>query len=202
MKKEIWKPIKEYEGLYEVSNLGRVRSLDKIVKKWDGERLLKGRVLKENIGKFGYRKSILTKNHKAKTLLLHRLVANTFIPNPENKPQVNHIDGNKGNNNVDNLEWVTASENVKHAYSTELKNPSNKQIEKITQLGKESNKPIKQLDLEGNTINIWDSMTKASKDLNINLSSISMCCNKNSSRKRLSAGGFKWEYIEIKGDNE
>lgn len=103
---EEWRAIAGYEGLYEVSNLGRVRSL----KYWGGNRVA---ILKQATSKRGYKKIALTSEKK--TFLIHRLVAQAFIPNPENKPEVNHIDGNKQNNCVNNLEWVTGSENNIHA---------------------------------------------------------------------------------------
>ena len=105
---EIWKPIKDYEGLYEVSNLGRVKSL----KRFHHQR---EQILKNKLTKDGYYEIALLKNSKYKYIRIHRIVAQTFIPNEMNKKEVNHKDGNKLNNCVDNLEWCTSSENQKHA---------------------------------------------------------------------------------------
>ena len=116
---EIWKDIKNYEGLYKISNTGKIRSVERYVRSNTGERLVKGRIRKSKIDN-GYEKIILSKNSKPTTVRVHRLVAQTFIPNPDNKPQVNHIDGNKLNNHVDNLEWVTGDENIKHAINIGL----------------------------------------------------------------------------------
>ncbi len=119
---EEWKDIEGYEGLYQVSNLGRVRSLKRtIVDSWC-TRVFKGRILKqtEHNGKQPYFYVTLSKNHKNRKILVHRLVAECFIDNDHNKEQVNHIDGNPQNNNVENLEWVTNAENTQHAYNTGL----------------------------------------------------------------------------------
>lgn len=115
--KEIWKPIKGYEGLYEISNYGRVKSLPKI----RGRRLTNETILKPRISTQGYIMVGLRKNDKTFNASVHRLIAEAFIPNPENKKKVNHIDGNKQNNSIDNLEWCTPSENMQHAYRTGLK---------------------------------------------------------------------------------
>jgi len=116
---EIWRDIKGYEGLYQVSNLGRVKSLSRKYKhNMFGKKIIyktsKERLLTININQ-GYAHVVLCKNGKCKQKLLHRLIAQSFIPNPENKPNINHIDGNGLNNNLDNLEWCTQKENIKHA---------------------------------------------------------------------------------------
>lgn len=111
--KEIWKAIKDYEGKYEVSNLGRVKSLER---KSRLNRKIKERILAPREHTGGYLRVQLSR----KDFYIHRLVAETFIPNPENKSQVNHIDGNKRNNRVDNLEWNTPLENNLHAIRTGL----------------------------------------------------------------------------------
>lgn len=121
---EIWKDIKNYEGLYQVSNLGNIKSF------WH-----KKEVIMKQMNNNGYSQLNLYYCGLAKKFYVHRLVAKAFIPNPENKPQVNHIDGNKQNNNINNLEWVTNIENEKHAIKLGLKyqkgesHPSNKLTE-------------------------------------------------------------------------
>ena len=110
MIEEIWRPVVGYEGLYEVSNTGRVRSLDRYVK-GKGYRLHKGKVLSPIKNKDGYLTVNLCCNGKIQHKTIHRLVIQTFIPNPDNLPEVNHLDEDKTNNSVDNLEWCTCSYN-------------------------------------------------------------------------------------------
>lgn len=110
---EYWKTIEGYED-YEVSSLGRIRS---------NKSNRKSIILKERYSKDGYIQYALLKNGKAKYIRIHRLVAEYFIPNPENKPTVNHKDGDKTNNCVENLEWATLSEQIQHAYDLGLKKP-------------------------------------------------------------------------------
>lgn len=123
MDSEVWKPIKGYEGLYEVSNLGRVKSLERKVKAKNKygtvDRTVTEKILKYSINHKGY---YLVKicNQVNKSFLVHRLVAEAFIDNPENKLQVNHINGDKKDNRVCNLEWCTNNENQKHAINMGL----------------------------------------------------------------------------------
>lgn len=113
---EIWKKIKDFDN-YEVSNLGNVRRLDSFVFQSGRYNHYKGRVLKQENVKGGYKRVTLCKNNSTKRFQVHRLVAITFIENSKNKPCVNHIDGDKSNNQISNLEWVTYSENENHSYN-------------------------------------------------------------------------------------
>ena len=115
---EIWKDVKGYEGIYQVSNTGLVRSIDRVNSR--GAKI-KGRVLAQAEGKGGYKVVCLSKEGKAKEGKVHRLVAQAFIENLGDLPQVNHIDGDKENNEVENLEWVTAKRNIEHAHETGLR---------------------------------------------------------------------------------
>ena len=118
-KYEVWKPIRNFNN-YEVSTFGRVRSIPRKVHTWNGERKVKGKILNTRLNK-GYLYVLMRdNNNKVRNMKVHRLVALSFIPNPHNYPQVNHKDGNKSNNNVDNLEWRTAKENTYHAVVTGL----------------------------------------------------------------------------------
>lgn len=125
--KEIWADIEGYEGLYEISNHGRVQSLERIIVNSNGvSKIVKAKILKPIINQLGYaRVSLCKKGIKMKSARVHRLVALSFIPNPQNKKTVNHIDGNKLNNHIKNLEWATCSENCKHAYSIGLSKKPN-----------------------------------------------------------------------------
>ena len=113
MEQEQWKPIERFNGEYMVSNFGRVRSLKRH----------KDRIMPQTIQRRGYLACTFWMNNKAKCVKVHRLVAETFIPNPNNLPEINHIDGDKLNNLASNLEWCTRSQNVKHSFDIGLKTP-------------------------------------------------------------------------------
>ena len=124
---EIWKDIKGFEGLYQVSNLGNIKSYDRVVKCTHGKtRTIKGKTLKKIKLKDGYLYVHLYKNTIVTNKVIHRLVAEAFIENTLNKEEVNHIDCNKHNNRVDNLEWVTPKENMEHAWKNGLMKPHSK----------------------------------------------------------------------------
>ena len=166
---EDWKPIPGYEGLYEVSNWGRVRSF-----KWNSD----GRILSPGKNNMGYYFVYLCKDGKAKGHTIHRLVAQAFIQNPSNFPVVNHKDECKENNCVDNLEWCTQKYNI--SYGTGLQ----RMAEKIS-------KPVVQLDKNGNFVAEYKSTQEASRVTGINHGNICCCCNHKSYK---SAGGFIWIY--------
>lgn len=152
---ETWKRIADYYNRYDISNYGRVRSnkfqspIDTIGRR----RIFKVRILSWNLMTIGYYRVVLSQNQQSKSITVHRLVANAFVPNPKNKPCVNHIDGNKLNNNPNNLEWVTQSENMLHAYKTGLikKDGSNHHLAKLTE---EKVRTIKAIIINGWNIDI------------------------------------------------
>lgn len=150
---EIWRPIKNFEGLYEVSNCGRVKSLSKtwvggrgVIRSKD-ETFLK---LSNNNSKKYYRAG-LSKNGKCKWFSVHRLVLSAFSENVNNLPEINHIDGNKSNNNLDNLEWISVSDNTKHAFRLKLRDntgincPSHKLNEDDIREIRSSTLPVRKL---------------------------------------------------------
>ena len=158
MKKEIWKPIKGYEGLYQVSNFGRVKSL-----KFGKEKILKQSKNK----KTGYLHVVLCKNGILKTFRVHRLVAEAFLDNPNNLPCVNHKDENKTNNNVDNLEWCNAKYNLNYG------NRNKRISEKMTN-GKLS-KPVLQYTLDGELVKKWPSAHECGRN-GYNRGNVVACC--------------------------
>lgn len=114
---EVWKDVEGYEGFYKVSNLGRVKSLDRSYEIRPGVRMLsKGRILTPKVTEYGYLSVKLSVAGKVKTFFVHRLVAFSFLGREVEGLQVNHIDGNKRNNNSNNLEWCTSQQNIKHAF--------------------------------------------------------------------------------------
>ena len=181
---EEWRDIQGYEGLYQVSNLGRVRSLDREVytsassKRGSFVRSAKGAVMKQ--GKRpkdngAYLFVILQRHGKSKAFCTHRLVAEAFIPNPDGKSQVNHIDGNKANNAVSNLEWVTPKENTAHAFAHGLRSDEER-------LRRTRKSVIRSDGMEFNSI------TEAARSVEGSIQNISACIN----GKRRSAYGYEW----------
>lgn len=164
---EIWKDVNGYEGLYKVSNIGNILSLK-------FNRGKKEKLLAKTLNQWGYYFVCLTKNEKKDTSSIHRLVAEAFIPNPENKNTINHKDGNKINNHVSNLEWCTISENLKHSFKTGQRDHL---LVGCTQLSK-----------DGFLINDYKSVKQAEKETGVYSSNICRCLK----GKTKSAGGFIW----------
>ena len=181
MQKEVWKDIKDYEGLYQVSNLGNVKSIDKIIKRKNGiEQHFKEKIINKWNSNYAYVN--LSKNGKGKTYTIHRLVAQAFIDNPNNYPCVNHKDENKKNNNVNNLEWCD------YKYNNNYNFKMNKIRDKLIN-GKLSKKVI-QYDMNDNLIKLWKSTMQIERCLNYKNQSISNCCK----GKQKTAYGYKWKY--------
>lgn len=176
---EIWKDIEDYEG-YQVSNFGRVRSLDRYNSRgwW-----IKGCILKPIMDKKGYLTVGLSKNNQRKAFKVHRLVALHFIPNIENKPEIDHINTIKTDNRVENLRWVTPKENSNNPLSIVNKSESKKGIKN------HRHQPVLQYDKDGNFIREWDTMTEAETTLKITHKIHFVCQG-----KRKTCGGYIWKY--------
>lgn len=184
---EIWKDIPGFEGIYQASTKGRIKSLDRTVHFiYNGKektKFFKGKILNFRIGNTGYYRIKLCKNGTAKYCFVHRLVASTFLDNPYNLPQVNHKDGNRLNNNIDNLEWVTMSENVRHAYNTGLNHGLRGDLSP-------HKRAVLQYDKDGNFIKRWSCYADAARSLNCAHSNIYAVC----SHKKKTCAGFIWKY--------
>lgn len=182
MKKEFWKPILNYEGLYQSSTFGRVRSIDRWVKSKNGSvRLSKGKILKPGTDKDGYLQVGLYKNGKRKTYKVHRLVAEAFIQNPDNLPEVNHKDENKLNNNVENLEFCDCKYNINFGTRTERCSKKNTN-------GKLSKKVL-QYTLDGQFVREWESTAECGRN-GFNHGNVVSCCQ----GKLKTYKGFIWSY--------
>ena len=201
MESEIWKPVIGFEGLYEVSSCGRVKTVPHYTKRGNSEHAsVKERLLKFFLSEKGYYCIKLRKDGRAIHRKVHRLVAEAFIPNPENKPQIDHIDTNKLNNEVLNLRWATPSENKNNALTRELHSRIQSQADVIEKCmsGREINnrktrrRAVRQYDNSGNLISEYVSMTEAQKATGIKSSFISSAC----SHKIHFAGGYRWEYAD------
>ena len=176
---EEWKDINGYEGLYQISNTGKVKSIGRHKKQ--GARPIEWQddmIIKQRKNRCGYFYLILHKDGEKKTKTIHSLVGEAFIENPEAFPQINHKDENKENNHSSNLEWCSASYNVNYGTRNERSK-------------KTQQKPVAQLNLDGTLIKVWDGVSEAARGLGIYTGNISSCC-----KGRLhKTGGYRWESI-------
>lgn len=184
---ENWKPVKGYEGIYEVSDLGRVRSIDRVMVFKTGRAvLLKGRIMKQNTHYKGYKRLLLSNGEdREHGHFVHRLVADAFIPNPDGLPEVNHKDENKANNRADNLEWCTHRANSQHGSrgarigAWHLQNSPRRVA-------------INQLTMDGQYIQTFPSQGEAARQVHGSQGTINMALKD----QRKSAYGYKWEYAD------
>ena len=174
--KEIWKNIPNYEGLYQVSNLGRVKSFRKCTK----HRFESEYILKPSVSNSGYAQVTLYDNTVRRKFLVHKLVAEAFIPNPNNYPQVNHKDENPLNNEVTNLEWCTSEYN--NAYGTA----------RIRMIETKS-RPVEQLTIDGQILAVYRSAKIARQMLGVSKSSLGYAIRSGSNCK-----GYFWRYSDHK----
>lgn len=191
---EMWKDVPQWEGYYQVSNLGRVRSVDRIT----NSRPACSKVLKQAVQNSGYYFVSLWKNNKSKNALVHRIVALAFIKNNDKKKKyVNHIDGNKFNNNFENLEWCTFSENIKHSYLLGIRVVSDKHINRLKKFNTQTkSKEVLQYDLNGNFIKKHLSIKSASLEVGVSGTRIGLCIGGRKEHK--TAGGFIWKTLNKK----
>lgn len=175
---EIWKDIKGFEGYYQVSNFGNVKSLYRIVKRGTNYKSVNERILRPYFHG-GYPEVVLTISGNKRTFPIHRLVAEAFIPNPNNLPIINHKDENPSNNCVDNLEWCTYSYNLSYN-NIRVKSAISKR------------KAIRQYTKDGIFIKEWSHAREAAEALNLNKRAIYECCK----GRCKTSGGYIWKRVE------
>ena len=176
---EVWRDIEGYEGRYQVSSMGRVKSLARTCNtKGGSKRTVKERILKPYINRYGYLLVVLCAGGKQKTLNVHRLVCEAFHENPDNKPQVNHINEDKADNRACNLEWTTAMENSNFGTRNE-------------RMAKALSKPIGQYTRAGELVKTCPSLTEIGKQTGFSIGNISQAAN----GKLKTAYGFIWRYV-------
>ena len=176
---EIWKDIEGWDGIYQVSNLGRVKSLSRMLSNTKGVFMSKERILKHGKDKNGYHRVNLYYNNRYTTFPIHRLVAIAFIPNPSNYPMVNHKDENKDNNCVSNLEWCTSKYNTN--YGTCIERMRHSKMKRVAQYT-----------LDGKLVKIWDSPTTIQRETGWSLYAISLACLGVTKTSK----GFIWKYLD------
>ena len=187
MNREIWKPVKGYEGIYEVSSTAKIRSVDRFVKGKNNVRFIKGKNITPHLTNTGYYLCDLYKYNRRKNYLLHRIVAEAFIPNPNGYNVVNHKDSIRTNCLPSNLEWCDMSYNIKYSY-----NNNNRRGKMNYKKGKENklSKPVIMKDLTGKFLRRFDSISCAERETGIHNSGIVACLK----GKNKTSGGFLWEY--------
>ena len=192
METEIWKPIPGYDGNYLVSNKGNVQRIARVVKRSDGQiQGIGAKVMAKHLDKLGYERVDIQYQGPKRGLLVHRLVALTFLPpaTSPDKREINHKDGNKRNNTPDNLEWCTRTENMQHAISLGLKPPAPKGVDH------KRSKPVAMFDpISGKHLHNFVNISEAGKFVGrpVHASKISACCK----GKRQTAYGYKWKYLK------
>lgn len=192
---EEWRSVEIWDGFYEVSNWGRVKSINRWLDFIDGRRrYYKGKILSPATGKYGYLLVGLRKNNQCYTRKIHVLVAKYFIDNPEKKRTVNHKKGIKTDNRTISLEYMTYSENHKHAFRV-LNRQHHKPLKGVNGILHHSSKPVAQIScVNGNIINVFGSGREASQKLGKSGIMINNCCK---NPKRYKTGyGFKWRYVK------
>ena len=189
LRNEEWKEIPNFSKLYYISNYGRILRIEhtRLSYRYNKSgKLYPTKILKASKNKQGYINTQINLNNSFKSFKVHRLVAEAFIPNPENKPQVNHKDGNKLNNRVDNLEWCTNGENGKHAWENGLR------TKRIGNNNKFSVK-VNQYDLNNKLIKEWNCINDITRELGISHGLITAACQ----GRQKTSHGYIWKYKEV-----
>lgn len=182
---EEWRDIKGYEGLYQVSNLGRVKKLKGVIVRKNGYPLPSKECIRVGFVEQGYEIITLSKNGKKKSHRVHRLVAEAFICNPKGFPVINHKDENKLNNRWDNLEWCSYTYNNTYGGLIQRKNATKKERHSLC-------KPVQQYSLDGTFLREYCSINEASQVLNLSYTTISLVCN--GYKGVVTCGGFQWKF--------
>ena len=182
---EIWKDIKDFEGIYQVSNMGRVKSLARVILRNNGiKQTFKERIIRQGTNHQGYYMADLWKNGSRRTYPIHRLVATAFLDNPENKPCVDHINTDHTDNRVENLRWCTYKENSNNPLT--IKHISKPRNWKIKGIEHWKSKPVVQLTKRGELLKIYPNAYST------NTRHVGVCCK----GERKTAGGYKWQYVD------
>ena len=198
---EIWKDIPEYEGYYQASNLGRIKSLTRIKYANGGSYMSKEIILKQATTKLRYKSVALCKNGIQKHYWVHRLIALTFLPNPNEWPDINHKDENPSNNNVENLEWCTTKYNMNYGTCVERRKASfvrnqsflKANATKVRNQSRCHETPILGTSKDGDAVLSYKSITEAARSTGISKGHIGECVK----GIRKSAGGYYWKYQNI-----
>lgn len=197
---EEWRPIVGFEGLYEVSSLGRIKALSKTVTRKSISYKLKEKILKPQPSGNGYLKICLHNNGRKKFLFVHRLVAEAFLPNPKNKPCIDHINTIRDDNRVNNLKWCTQKENCNNPITVHKMSESTKKVDKVKinkllqdRSCQNASKMVYQYDLDGNYIRSFNSVIEAAIELNVPTKSLVAECN----RRQHHFLGYLWYYDKL-----
>lgn len=181
---EIWMPIPGFQGIYSISDIGRVKSHSRVSNNRWGKMIYKEKILNPTLGSDGYLYVGLCRNYYRVTTKVHRIVAKSFIPNPDFKETVNHINGVRHDNRVENLEWATMMENVHHAHKLGLVNHAKGERNK-------KSRPVNKRSAEGVVLKTYPSIRTANQE-GFNSHSIIKSCRSGNLYK-----GFQWDYIKV-----
>ena len=190
---EIWKDIEGYEGYYQVSNLGRVKSCDRTILRSSTPQKAKGKIISQELLNTGYKVVSLWYKKKRKAFTVHRLVAKAFLEKVDGKDFIDHINGIRTDNRVNNLRWCTQIENTNFPIArSKYINANKKRVESIRKFHSEHSLEVLQLTTEGGVVKKWSSVKQASEKLGILTSGIYASCV----GAKKTAGGYKWKYVK------